>query len=289
MISDYRWSPWKRFWRHVLAHRLATPAKKVGAYLLSHTKFRAWATLKTGQQIKVDLSSSVGRSIWFRGAYEPEVVTHIVRILRQGDAFIDVGANVGYFSLVAANLVGKEGEVHGFEPSRSVYELFKASIAANAAHNVHASPIALWSSSGMVRLAKHHNSGLTHVVSGAAPSGARGLEDAAAMTLDEYARSFIHRPIKLVKIDVEGAEVHVLRGMTEILGSQRPHLIVEAADWLLSRLGHGLEDMFALLEGYGYQAFDLEGHATRSAGDARKVLGSRGVWNLLFTPDTRLG
>lgn len=85
-------------WRRTITHRLAAPMKKLGAHLLSRTRLTAWAHLHTGQLLKVDLSSSVGRSIWLRGIYEPEVEAYIRRVLQPGDVFIDVGAHVGYFS-----------------------------------------------------------------------------------------------------------------------------------------------------------------------------------------------
>jgi FkbM family methyltransferase len=283
MTAEYALGPQKGLWRRVLAHKFAAPAKKTGALFPSHTRVPAWATLKTGQRLKVDLSSSVGRSIWFRGSYEPGVEAHIMRILQQGDAFIDVGANVGYFSLIAANLVGTEGEVHSFEPSRTVCELLKASIAKNSVQNVYAMPIALWSESRTLDLATQHNSGFTHVSPEGTHDNLAHLENVTAITLDQYVKSHVRRPIKLVKIDVEGAEIHVLRGMAEMLRSHKPCLIIEAVDWLLSRFGHRLEDMFGLLEGHGYAAYDLEGHATRSAEEARRRLHSARVVNLLFT------
>jgi FkbM family methyltransferase len=274
------------FWRRVLEHRLAASAKKTGAFLLSHTGFTAWAALRTGHQLKVDLSSSVGRSIWYRGSYEWPVEAQIARILRQGDAFIDVGANVGYFSIVAANLVGEKGEVHGFEPNHKVCRLFKASIAANSLCNVHAIPVALWSESRILGLTGQHDSGFAHVYTERVQGDVRNVENVEAITFDAYAQSFVQRPIKLVKIDVEGAEVHVLHGMRQTLQKDGPCLIVEAQDWSLSQFGHRLEDMFVLLEQYGYIAYDLEGRETRSAAEARKSLESQRVKNLLFTKET---
>jgi FkbM family methyltransferase len=283
MNPNFGLVPVSSYWRHILESRLMTPAKKAAVFLLSRMDVTAWATLKTGQHLKVDLSSSVGRSIWYRGSYESTVEAQISRTLQQGDAFIDIGANVGYFSIVAATLVGEEGEVHGFEPNQRVCHLFEQSISANSLRNIRAVPAALWGEPTTLGLTGQHNSGFAHVYlhrSEQAVGKARRVE---ATTLDTYARSFVHRPIKLVKIDVEGAEIHVLHGMRQILQKYRPFLIVEAQDWSLSRFGHRLEDMFALLEKYGYSACDLEGHETRSATEARELLESQSVKNLLFT------
>lgn len=269
------------FWRLVLTNKFATPLKKFGAVLLSRTSLTAWARLHTGQSLKVDLSSSVGRSIWLRGIYEPEVEAYISRVLKPGDAFIDVGAHVGYFSVIAASIVGNNGEVHCFEPNRKVFELLKASIAFNELRNVHAHPVALWSKSGALVLITPRDSGFSYVRTNESRYNAPG-DIVQAITLDQYASQSVKCQVKLIKLDVEGAEYHVLLGMQRILQSQSPCLILEAQDWSLSRFGHNLADIFVLLGGYGYRAFYLTGQPVRDVEEARQRLQDMWVKNLIF-------
>ncbi|MFQ5874588.1 MAG: FkbM family methyltransferase [Dehalococcoidia bacterium] len=269
-------------WGRVLTHRLASPVKRAGVFLASSTNMTAWVRLHTGQSLKVDLSSSVGRSIWLRGVYEAEVEACIRRTLKPGDAFIDVGAHVGYFSIIAAGIVGETGEVHCFEPNGKVLELLKASIVRNGLRRVYAHPWALWSRSEMLALAVQKDSGFSYVLP-VELNGARSLlEIEKTTTLDEYVSSFVERPVRLVKVDVEGAEHHVLSGMERLMRTQSPQLIIEAQDWSLSRYGHGLDDLFGLLQERDYQCSLLNGQSVRDAQEARQRLEKSWVKNLVF-------
>src|SRR5687767_10802635 len=102
----------RSFLKAVIDYEPLAFARKLGTGILSRSNISAWCDLHTGQLLKVDLSSSVGRSIYIRGVYEPEVERCLRSILRPGDVFIDVGANVGYFSIISSQLVGGSGEVH---------------------------------------------------------------------------------------------------------------------------------------------------------------------------------
>lgn len=236
--------------RRIAIHPLGYPLKKAGAFILSKLRLTAWARLHTGQLLKVDLPSAVGRSIWLRGIYEPEVEAYIRKVLRPKDAFIDVGAHVGYFSVIAAGVVGEEGEVHAFEPQRELCSLLKMSIEANALFMVRINPLALWSDTINVILMTQQDSGFSFVQ---APSSGR-FKSAIMVpttTLDEYVHHHVHCPVRVIKIDVEGAELHVLLGAQRTLQTHSPCLVVEAQDCWLQRFGHKLEDLFDYLSGFG--------------------------------------
>jgi FkbM family methyltransferase len=275
-------------WRRALIGDRASALRKAGALVLSRTNLSAWATLHTKQKLKVDLSSSVGRSIWFRGTYEPEVESLMRRVLRSGDAFIDVGSNVGYFSVVSTEIVGSQGEVHAFEPSRKICGYLKESIAANSLKNVFANAIALWSQPETLSFAAQRNSGFSHLVPEDPGRKGMGPDLVPAITLDRYVESYLKRPVKLVKIDVEGAEYHVLVGMAATLELHSPVLVVEVVDWLLSRFGNRVEDMFALLSSHGYQAYDLQGQQVSGAAAAQERLLKASVRNLVFAKASTL-
>jgi FkbM family methyltransferase len=276
------------FWRRAMMGDRASALRKAGALLLTQTCFTAWATLHTTQRLKVDLSSSIGRSIWFRGTYEPEVESVMQRVLRPGDAFIDVGSNVGYFSIVGAEIVGPQGQVHAFEPNPKICGYLRESIAANSLDNVFASAVALWSQSRMLSFAAEKNSGLSHLKPEDGWPAGIGADLVAAITLDQYVESSVKGPVTLVKIDVEGAEYHVLKGMAATLELYSPFLCVEVLDWSLARFGHRIEDLFALLSSHGYRAYDLQGQPVGGAAEAQERLLNASVRNLLFTKATTL-
>jgi len=269
-------------WRRAIIGNHGSALRKAGALVLSRTNFTAWASLHTAQRLKVDLSSSVGRSIWFRGNYEPEVESVMRRILRPGDAFIDVGSNVGYFSIVGAKMVGPQGGVHAFEPSQKICGYLRESIAANSLKNTFANAIALWSQPKTLNFAVQKNSGFSYVVP--IHPGLEGMSPdlVPANTLDRYIDSDLKHPVRLVKIDVEGAECHVLAGMAATLEVHSPVLVVEVVDWLLSRFDNRVEDIFALLSSHDYQAYDLLGNRVDGAAEAQERLLNASVRNLLF-------
>ena len=88
--------------------------------------------------------------------------------------------------------------------------------------------------------------------------------------------------MKLVKIDVEGAEYHVLTGMRASLQFHSRYVCVEAADWSLARFGHRIEDIFAFLSAHGYKAYDLQGKLLGGASNTQEHLLNAPVKNLLF-------
>jgi FkbM family methyltransferase len=204
------------------------------------------------------------------------------RLLRPGDTFVDVGANVGYFSLIAAQLVGPAGQVHSFEPDDSARAMLERSIADNESHQVKCHPVALWSNDAALGLVEEADAAFNHVeaVEDSRRKQVRGVD------FDGYAETVgMAKPIRLLKIDVEGAEVEVLRGMGETLARDRPALIVEAQDATLARSGYRLEDIFSLLDSHGYAGATADGRAAVDADAARRLLAGELAPNLVFEAD----
>jgi FkbM family methyltransferase len=269
-------------WRRAMTGNHASPLRRAGALLLSRTHITAWATLHTKQKLKVDLSSSVGRSIWFRGSYEPEVENLMRLLLKPGDVFVDVGSNVGYFSVIGAQIVARQGEIHAFEPDRKICGYLNESVAANSLNNLFVNETALWRQPGTLSFAAQRDSGFSHLDPKDIQRGSMAPVLVQAQTLDRYIESSVKRPVKLLKIDVEGAEYDVLLGMIETLQSQSPFLIVETVDWSLARFGRTVEQLFSLLCEQNYKAYDLDGQPLAGAPEAQECLRNSWVKNLLF-------
>jgi FkbM family methyltransferase len=267
--------------KSLFGHAAFVPLRRKLGEWLEATQWQAWARLHTGQRLRVDLSSSIGRSILLRGTYEPLVEAALRDVLRPGDVFVDVGANVGYFSVVAAPLVGAKGAVHGFEPNPRVAGLLRRSIARNGLSNVFVDERAVWSTTTRQGLRLERNSAVSFLE----PEGAASARDVevGAVRLDDYLSAFPAR-VALVKMDVEGAELHGLKGMEARLRSDRPTLILEAQDWCLQRYGQDLPDLLGYLTALGYSAFDLYGKPIAEAEEARRRLAGEWVKNLVFRP-----
>ena len=168
----------------------------------------------------------IGKAIIQTREYEPHVAQQVRRLLRPGDAFVDVGANVGFFTLLAATLVGPHGKVIAFEPNSDNCDLLRHSLAQNKLNNVRLHQTAVAEAAGQIALS-----------SGGADSNARimrpeelhGLQEhfahVEAVTLDEALQG--ESRIDLIKMDIEGAEPRAWQGMQAVLRNHRPALISE--------------------------------------------------------------
>lgn len=169
----------------------------------------------------------VERASMVAGTYEHAVARALRQHLRPGDVAYDVGAHVGYLSLVMARLVGPRGRVVAFEANpdnqRSLATNF-ARIAPNVAEMV---PTAVSDHTGIVRFATFGYSLVGHIETVDTPTDAH-VVTTPCVTLDEYVYGRSHPAPALVKVDVEGAEAQVLRGGWRLLNEHRPVVIVEA-------------------------------------------------------------
>ncbi len=177
----------------------------------------------------------------------------IERILRPGMTVLDVGANHGMFSLEAAHLVGPEGVVHAFEPAPATRALLTSNLAANGLSTVAVFPSALGDTPGIARLRIHREmSGLNTLADHDVTWNRRILSadqvvEVPITTLDAHAEAQGLDWIDLLKIDVEGFELGVIRGAHGLLASKRiARILLEIGD--LTFTNAGVEPMEILKE-----------------------------------------
>jgi FkbM family methyltransferase len=161
----------------------------------------------------------IGARIALRRAYEPHVARVFRDLLRPGMHVIDLGANIGYYAMLAAARVGPAGHVSAFEPDPANAALLARSAAANGFGNIALFNCAAAAATGVVELAMDDSNG--RLVRGGTP-GARRVQAVALDTL----LGPRHR-VELVKMDIEGAEGLALAGMERLLRASRPTLICE--------------------------------------------------------------
>jgi FkbM family methyltransferase len=154
---------------------------------------------------------------------EPEF-TRLPCWISAGDWVIDVGANVGHYTVRLAQLVGSTGRVLAFEPVPATFELLAANVSAAGACNVSLFNVAISSQSAVMGISMpRFDSGLTNYYR-AGLTSAGGEFDVVTMALDSIMPA---KRVALIKIDVEGHELQALRGMQRLLRRDRPRLIVE--------------------------------------------------------------
>jgi len=194
---------------------------------------------------------------------QPFLVDWIARFLRPGDVLFDVGAHYGWISLKAARCVGPAGTVVAFEPSPPMAEILAYHLRVNRLHRVQLAPVAVSDCDSQAVPFYLVNRGISFrnslVIAGDVPLLSPEDKTQIAVpttTLDTFSRN--HRLVpKVIKIDIEGAELLALRGSIEILRNHHPVIIVEIhSGWLPH--GQTRDQILEFLRGYGYSVLDSQ-------------------------------
>jgi FkbM family methyltransferase len=182
---------------------------------------------RTDVQMEILPRRYIGQSIFLYGVWELIGSRLLDVLLEPGMCFVDVGANAGYYSLLAARLVGPGGTVHSFEPLDDLRAMLERSVRANAFSNVHVHPEAVTATSGSIAFYPYSetnegvSSTIRHVDTQAEP------RIVPAISLDDFTARHPHGRMDVIKIDVEGAEQQVFDGMARLLSSaQAPSAIL---------------------------------------------------------------
>ena len=217
-----------------------------------------------GLRMRVHTADAVGRTLAVSGVWEPNVTAEFVRALRPEDVCVDIGAHIGYFTLLASTFVGRGGHVYSFEPSPANYRALVGNLRRNDARNVTAVEAAVGTASGRAMLYEGPgtNTGratLNVEIARRVASEERGVS-VDVTTIAETIPESDYSRVRVVKIDVEGAEIDVLRSLEPILFARQPLAVFLEVNpkWLaphdaeyVERLcgSHGLS-LFRLRTGY---------------------------------------
>lgn len=184
-----------------------------------------------------------------RGIYERFETEFVRATLKAGQTFIDVGAHIGYYTTLAASIVGPEGAVIAFEPEPGNFEILRENAAAVSAPVV-LYPVALSDKDGMTQLyLSRKNSGDHRLFF----SRKREAIEVPMMRLDALP-DLQGRRIDFLKVDVQGLETRVLAGAREtILRSPRLHGIIEISPSILELAGSSKDELLALMEELGLE------------------------------------
>lgn len=266
-------------WRHRLVARYYRAAEHRGRLRLLGLLKRflgvdeVRATVRPGVVMELDDSDYVQREILFHGAYEPETVALVERLLSAGGAsvFVDIGAHVGQYSLRAARLLEPHGEVVAFEPTPTNAAQFQLNARLSALANIRLLACGVSDASGLARMAQLHpaNSGGTAIVHDQRPIS----HVASLVTMADAVHATGLTRIDVMKIDVEGHEPAVLRSVFSP-GVPRPrHLIVELLPTAFDYEG-GADSIPAYLRGQGYTLRTVTGEPF----DPRAALLESNLW-----------
>lgn len=193
-----------------------------------------------GGRMLLDLDDYVQRKIWYR-SFEPVAARTLRRLLRRGDAAFDIGANVGFYTLLFATCVGPSGSVHAFEPVNG--DAIDRNVELSGLENVVLSRVAAGAEAGSVLIGRRTN--FEGRSSGAWRRGPTlDAVEVEQIALDDYVEAHVPGRIRLVKIDVEGMEPDVLAGLRTTLAAGRVDaLLVEVAGEAMDDPGPVLEPL----------------------------------------------
>jgi FkbM family methyltransferase len=210
-----------------------------------------------GAQLQGTTSDFIQRRVYLFGVWEPNLTHWIANRLEPGDTFVDVGANIGYYSLLASGLVG-EGEIFAIEASPPIYAELLRHLHLNSTRNVRPINIAVSSHSGRTRLflKQLESPGTTSMVEEEGASLQAETEMApmtALFTKEAFSR------IRLIKIDVEGAEWSVVKGLAELLehSSLDLEILVEVNPKRIMLEGGTISELIAVFKQAGFHAYRI--------------------------------
>jgi FkbM family methyltransferase len=236
------------FERHNQAHLARTWAAIAG------TKAYRDITVIGRARLRLYGDCELGHAICCVG-FEANELQFLHRFIKPGDFFVDVGANIGLFTVAAGCLVGREGSVLAFEPGRLARSRLEENVHLNRLRSVTISPLALSNASGQAQLfvpgnGKHALGSLGRPISGSVAAA----EAVETKTLDEVLEALTPaRVVTMVKLDVEGWETRVLEGASSLLGrSDAPLLQVEFTEAAAKGAGKSCRDLYRQLSGAGF-------------------------------------
>jgi len=197
--------------------------------------------------------------------YEPDISRLMINVLKKGDVVFDVGANCGYFSVLAASLVGPRGHIVAMEPAPSCLARLKANLQRNTLANVSVVEKVVTDRAGEAIFHLNRDNSGGHALWNPGEWPDNNLTRAnpaslsvAATTLDAEWKSGGQAIPKLIKIDTEGAEERVLRGARELVSACKvPFVVAELHEFGLQKLGSTQASLRALMENFGYSTFSL--------------------------------
>lgn len=233
---------------------------------------------------------AVGRVLLASREYEPQETELVDKILHDGMTFVDVGANIGYFTVLAAKRVGPTGRVFSFEPEPHNFELLKRNVDANQLTNVAAHNTAVVDEPKKINMyLSAYNYGDHRIVDGDDDSirnvGRRHKTVSVdGLRLDDCLAAY-KRPINIIKVDVQGAEYLVLKGMKRtLIANPDVLLLTEFWPWGMRLSGTDPESYLSELRDLGFNAYQLEsdGSLVEAPANVHDLEGPQEYTNLIF-------
>lgn len=233
--------------------RIFHPLRKLGLAVAKHWPFPVRATLYNGAELWVDCRSAIGRAILVKAEFDQGVWRAIEPSLGAGGVFIDVGANVGYYTVLAGEHVGASGQAHAFEIDPRPLRCLRRNVAACKHHNISLHEIAIGDSVGEGVLQAESDCGHSsvHAIGPGLP--------VAVTSLDHWMQTRVAlKRLDVIKIDIEGGELLALEGARKLIEKFRPVIVCEALEASDVKGHPGKEKLLRFFRSTGYTSMFLD-------------------------------
>lgn len=241
---------WKRWWNYLLLEKTKTNGTK--------TVVMNWMK---DLRLRIYPGNEVFRSIFVRGIYDPNMVVVLNALLPSGGVLIDIGANMGYCSLLMSRTVGEDGKVFAIEPSERDFLRLIDNVSLNKLNNVGVYRLAISDISGEVEIsiASEERSSLNTLGTEFSNKGIEKLrtEKVEATTLDRFVEQEEIDKIDVIKMDIEGSELKALLGAKDSIEMFRPALILGINKNSLKANGSSVEEIEKILRDLRYKTYCL--------------------------------
>ncbi len=276
---------------HWLAQRLAAPARvepypgwTLGAGergLGPKLRRKLWRRLSAplvvpwldGLLLNIIPGNETCRSVFITGRYEPNEFSVLATALTPGMVFVDIGANMGLYSMYASRRVGNAGRVIAVEPSSREFKQLSANIQLNRLSNVHTLRAAVCDKIGetelLVAIAAHAGHNTTGGF--AYDTALDHRERVPSVSLDSLVETEKLSRVDVIKMDIEGGELAAICGARETLMRFHPVLLVEVADRSLYHQGATSAQLLDLISTFGYRFFAFSPTTGRPVPAERKA------------------
>lgn len=227
--------------------------QKFMQYLLRNEK-DIWFTkeIYDGVTMHLDISQYSQRLFFIFKKYSPAIYNYILKNIKEGDTFFDIGANAGYFSFIASKIVGVAGKVYSFEPEENNYKRMVDDISNNALINIHAYKYALSDTEGVVQLYINPDNEGGHSL---VPDQNQITTPITSVIFDKWVHTAGVTHMRLAKIDVEGFELSVLNGMENTLRN-------ESSLELICEVRRNQKVVGDYMSSLGYHTYELSANGT---------------------------
>lgn len=214
--------------------------------------------LPGGLAFRADLRDFVERFAYFLGVSEPIEMSLVASLLTPGMTIVDGGANNGQYTLIAALAVGPRGHVLAFEPVPENFAKLEHHVRLNRLDNVVLYRTALWDQAAKLQFARPKGYDDNAGTWGTGIADAPGYLDVDAVAFDDLALPPGAGPVGFIKLDVEGSELHALRGLRRTIERDQPLLFVELSRRATERAGGSIDELWAYLTAtLGYHVWKI--------------------------------